>query len=148
MDFSQLLRNALNGVMTDFVASGLPISHCTLQRPLAFANPTQGLDAGGAPVTGPGSYVPVSGLQDILCMDAPPGMAISGSEEKKDTEILGLRFRHVLLTGYYPAIPRSNENWQAVITDASGYVETWDLIGSDSDSQQTQTRLQLRIGQI
>lgn len=149
MNINQLLRNALNGVMQDFIASGLPVSHCSLIQPLSAASPTQGIDASGAPVTGAGSYVAVPGLQNILCMDAPPSNgSISGSEVKSDTEILGLRFRHVLLTGYYPEIPRQNQNWQAIIADQAGFQETWDLIGSDSDSQGTQTRLQLRIGQI
>lgn len=143
------VQSLIDGVMPYVREVGIVVSTCSLSQPLAIADPASGFDAGGAPVTGPGSYVPVAGLQNLQCMDAPPSNStIAGAEVKSASEILGLRFRHVFIPSYHPEIPKQNQNWQASVTDRFGATEVWDLVGSDADSQSTQTRLDLRQGQI
>lgn len=123
------------GVMPIYRKSGLAISTCDIQEPLGT------FDASGAPT---GGYVPVAGLQGIQCQSAPDSNSgFKGGETKTPAEILGVQMRHVLLADYYPQIPEENNNWQAIIDGV-----TWDIVSAESDSQHTQTRLELKIGEI
>lgn len=142
------IDSILGDVMPLAVASGLFASLCNIQAPSGQ------FDSGGAPLTGPGAYVAVAGLQCIVCMSAPVSTAkVSAGEAKTLEEILGTQARHVLLSGCFPQIPASNDNWQAVISnfDSNGNlvdVATWDIMGSESSSQSDQTRLEVRVAQI
>lgn len=135
------VQTLIDEVMPYALRTGLFVSTCDIQAPSGT------FDAGGAPAVGGDGqplYVPVAGLQGIVCMSAPMSTGgIGAGETKTPSEILGTQTRHVLLGGYYPAIPAENENWRAVI---DGVV--WDLEGAESDSQATQTRLALKIAQI
>lgn len=135
------VHDLILGVMPIALDSGLFVSLCDIQEPSGT------FDEGGAPavgVDGKPLYLPVAGLQGIVCMSAPDSMGgFSGGETKTETEILGVQMRHVLLGAWYPQITAENDNWQAII---DGVV--WDIISAESDSQDTQTRLELRIAQI
>jgi len=134
--------NVIPTVMPTAIASGLAVSFCSISAPSGAFTP------GGEPVTGSGSYMPVAGLQNIPCMDAPPSVVrVQATEQKTESEILSLQFRHVWLTGYYPQIPTNDANWQAMITNANGTL-VYDLLGAESDSQLQMTRLELRIASI
>lgn len=135
----------ISQVMDAAIGSGLFVSLCTIQQP------DGALDAGGAPS---GTYVDVPGLVNIPCMSAPSSVGkISAQEQKSITEILATNYRHVLLAGYYGnvAITGTNgvtyygpqPNMRAVIDGT-----TFDILGSESDSQQTQTRMEVRQASI
>lgn len=128
------IQSLIAEVMPNAIASGLMVSTCSIQAP------SGSFDAGGAPV---GGYVPVAGLQGIQCMSAQPGARVLAGEAKAATQVLSTQFRHVLLAGWYPAIPSSNAGWQAVVDGV-----TWDILGAESDSQSQMTRMELRIAQI
>jgi len=121
---------ALSAIMPLAVQTGLFISLATFYAPVQ----TQG-------VTGNfiGTFAAVSGMVNIPCMDAPDGF--SATERKSVPDVLAERFRHVLLTGWYPLASNAAAGlgWQ-VDVDGTRY----DLLGAESDSQHTMTRLKLQ----
>ena len=127
-------------VLQEVVALGLmALATCTIQQP----NLTQ--DSDGAPL----SYPPtnVAGLIDIPCMQAVLSAgAIQATEVKDLAEIMNKNLKHVLLNGWYPQI--LSTQWALInILDASGNVLfsiTMDILGVESDSQTSQTRLKLQ----
>lgn len=132
----QGLGRDIAAVMPLAVATGLFVSVCS-----AYA-PTGALTASGAPT---GTYAPVSGLQNIPCMSAPTSDSrITATETKAESEVISANSNHVLLAGYYPTFPTgTDEAWQVHI---DGVV--FDLLGAESDSQSTQTRLNVQVVQI
>lgn len=115
------------------VESGLPVSLCTIQDP-------DGLLVGSGQPSG--NWVDVAGLVDLIAMDAPLNDAnIRADEDKGELETTARNLRHVWLAGYYPEI---QTNMRAVIDSAT----TYDILGSEYDSQRTQTRLHLLVATI
>jgi hypothetical protein len=120
-DYTQVIPLAL--------AAGQFPSLCTIQDVPGTLN------AIGAPVT---TFTNVSGLVDIPCKNAPPSNAsIIGSDELRLADRTDEKQeRHVLLSGYYPQIQMK---MRAVIDGAP-----FNIIGVQSDSMSTQTRLQVQ----
>jgi hypothetical protein len=119
--------------------TGLFDSTCTIQAPNGQLGPS------GAPV---GTYANVAGLVGVLCMDAPPSMMrVQATEQKTLPYVEAKRLRHVLLSGYFPQIEVNVSNgWRAVVTrTATGTAITYDILGAETDSQSTQTRLELQV---
>ncbi len=86
------------------------------------------------------SGVPVTGLINIQCQDAPLNTgdrSFSVDEIKSQPQILSQGERHVLLNGYYPAAAAVWRNGGNVVIDSL----TYDILGVESDSQETQTRV-------
>lgn len=132
---NQSLLIDIDAVMPLAVATGLFISSCTISAP---ANSDT-----GAP---DGTYSPVSGLSDIMCMDAPESLSsggLSANEAKAEAQIESMAMRHVLLDRYYDELSPST-NWGDVAWQAAVDGVIYDLLGAEADSQQTQTRLRLR----
>jgi hypothetical protein len=132
----------LSRVMPTAIQTGLYSSLCTLQEP-------DGVIVGAGQPSG--NYVDVAGLVNIQCMDAPMSEGrILADEVKSFAEIISERLRHISLDGCYTGIPAGQEaGWRAQITDTTtGLVVTYDLLGSEIDSQGTQTRLHLRTATI
>lgn len=115
------------------LASGLFVSVASFTRPVQTQGPTGNLI---------GTQTPVTGLQNIPCMDAPDGILKPTATEAKSIErIMAEQFRHVLLGGYYANVPPgTGSGWQVTI-DSTLY----DLLGAENDSQRTQTRLHLQL---
>jgi hypothetical protein len=133
----------LPGVMQTFIGTGLMKSLCTFQKPTGAVGGT------GAALN---TYSNVPGLVDIPCMDAPPSpIRVTASETKAVTDVMAYEMRHVALNGWYPAVYsgwRGNDAegtgpWQAVIDGIA-----FDILGVETDSQKTQTRLELKLSTI
>jgi len=127
-------------VMPNAIASGLFVSLFS-----AFA-PSSALEPGGE--VPPGKLVPVPSVQNVPCMIAPPSnLRLSATEQKTAPAVLSLQFAHVLLSGYYPQIPGSDADWDAVITNPDGSTLVVDVVGAEVDSQSQMTRVSVRIAQ-
>jgi len=124
-----LIQRSIARVMPTALASGLFVSLCTIQQP-------DGLYVGSGQPSG--NWINVSGLVDIPCMNAPESeLRPTADEEKGELETTAFNLQHVLLDDYYPTI---QTNWRAVIDGVA-----FDILGSESDSQRTQTRLKLQL---
>ena len=112
------------------------VSRCTIERPSGNFGPS------GAPDN---LFVAITGLVDIPCMAPPPSaLRIQATEQKALAEIMASEMKHVLLNGWYPAIEGGvSHGWRAVI-DGTPY----DILGAESDSQGTQTRMEVRLASI
>lgn len=124
---------ALSSVMPLAVQTGLFISLATFYSPVQTQGPTGNYL---------GTYTAVSGMTNIPCMDAPESMMRpTATEAKTEPNVLAESFRHVLLNGWYPLASNASAGlgWQ-VDVDGTRY----DLLGAESDSQHTQTRLKLQ----
>ncbi len=113
-----IIQYAINRVMPLAKKTGLMISLATFQ------------DENGVPVTG---------LIDIQCQDAPlgTGEGFSVDEMKAQPQLLSKGERHVLLAGYYPTAEDVWRNGGDVVIDGTQY----DILGAESDSQRQQTRV-------
>jgi hypothetical protein len=120
-------------LVTEVIAAGLDVSLCTIQQSVVAQ------DADGAP-----QYTPptnVAGLINIPCMNAPLSAdAVQATEVRDLEEIQSKGLRHVLLMGYYPQI--TADLWALV----DGV--TYDIMGVESDSQTSQTRLKLQLASV
>ncbi len=121
---------------------GITASTCTIQAPdgnLTFT---------GGPS---GTYVGVSGLADIPCLDYPgtTGSAALANEINSLHYIESLAYRTVLLQGFFEALSPDtnwgNTGWRAIITGPTGQLQTYDIRGAGCDNNQTQTWLHLRV---
>ncbi len=131
---NQSISTLIAGVMPFAVASGLFVSLCTIQRPSGT------LTDDGSP---DGLYVDVPGLVNIVCMNAPTSNSnITATERKTQSEVESDNSNHCLLSGYYPIIA-ANTQWRA---NVDGVI--YDILGAESDSQATQTRLKLQISTV
>ena len=129
----QNLQYAISQVRPAVTKAGLDVSLATFQSLDTAQGPT------GNPV---GIYTDVAGLVNIPCMDAPlaPG-TISALEAKALAEIESKGIRHVSLDGYYPAVVAGwPEGWRCIVDGL-----TYDLIGAEADSQNSQTRCKLQL---
>ena len=135
---NQGLSYEIQAVMPAALVTGLFLSVCTFQAPSGADLP------GGAPSD---QYTPVSGLQNIPCMDAVPSSTkVQATEAKDMAEIASKGYRHLLLNGYYPQATPDGQiptSWQAVVDGT-----TYDVLGVEHDSQQTQTRCELELVQL
>ena len=133
------IQRAIANVMPQAIASGLLVSLCTIQKPGG------GYTSGGAP---DGTFVNVAGLVNIPCMDSVDSLgSIQATETQSLADIMSRGIRHVFLNGYYPTIISAatittgvGAGWRAVVDGIS-----YDLLGAEPDSQNTQTRLHLQL---
>lgn len=130
---NQSLSYEIPGVMAAALATGLFVSLCTIQKPDATFGPS------GAPSN---TYVDVAGLVNIACMTAVPSDArIQATEAKDLEEIQAKGFRHVTLNGYYANVLTGwRDGWRAIVDGVA-----YDIIGAESDSQNTQTRIMAQL---
>jgi hypothetical protein len=133
MSLQNIIPVLVQQVMPQAVASGLFVSLCTAQAPSGTFTPYGQPD---------GTFVDVSGLVNIPCMDAVLEVGtIEATEVKELQDIMSKAFRHVLLDGWYPQfIPGAAIGWRVLV---DGIV--YDLLGSEPDSQNSQTRLKLQL---
>ena len=120
-------------VMTAAQRTGLFVSLCAIQQPDGVL-----IDA-GQPC---GNFIPVSGMINIPCM-APPesSIRITASEVKSEENIQAFSELHVLLNGWYPALEDGvSKGWRAVVDG-----QPFDILGAESDSQGTMTRMVVRF---
>src|SRR5580658_2274488 len=122
--------------------AGLFPSLCTIQQP------DGNLTTDGAPS---GVFLNVTGLVNIPCRNSVPSDgAIQATEARDLEEILSKSYRHIALNGYYPILftaalfegsPGGAQlGWQAIVDGV-----TYNLLGAEPDSCQTQTRLRLQL---
>ncbi len=132
----QGLGYELSQVMPQVIATGLLVETFTAQAPSNAQTTT------GAPT---GSYVPVSGLINIPCMSAVQSLTgIEPTEIRDLEEILAKAPRHVMLNADYTALLAGWRNgWQAVITYPDGTVTTYMIIGCETDSACTHSRVEV-----
>ena len=132
---NQGLAYEVEQVMPQAVQTSLFVSLCTFQQPDGIYGPS------GAPS---GTFVNVSGLVDIACMDSVPSeMRVQATEVRDLAEIMATGQRHMLLDGYYPEATPDGQiptNWRAVVDGVA-----YDILGVEHDSQNTQTRLEMKI---
>ena len=133
MSLQNIIPILVQQVMPRAVATGLFVSLCTAQAPSGNKTPYGQPD---------GTYVNVSGLVDIVCMDAVLETGtIEATEVKELQDIMSKAFRHVVLNGWYPQfIPGAAIGWRVLV---DGII--YDLLGAEQDSQSTQTRLKLQL---
>ncbi len=130
-----------DAVVPAVIDSGLPVSLCTIQYPTGI------LTADGSPdlTSGPNNdgFIDVSGLVDIICMDAPTSiLKIRATETKTQTEIESMNSDHCWLAGYFPHI-LPNTQWRAVVDGVR-----FDILGAECDSQRQMTRLDLQVSRV
>lgn len=115
-------------VMPMAIATGLFVSLASFTYPDQTQGPTGNLI---------GSFSPVNGLQDIVCMAMPnSSKKIAADERKAIPDIEAMASWHVLLDAYYPiVIAASGMGWRITVDGV-----LYDLLGADHDSQFTQTR--------
>lgn len=122
-------------VMPQATLTGLFSSLCTIQKP-------DGLYVGAGQPSG--TYVNVTGLVNIPCMDSVPSIArVQATEVRELQEIMSKGFRHVLLDNYYPEATADGQiptSWRAVVDSVN-----YNILGVEHDSQNTQTRLELQL---
>lgn len=118
------------------VATGLLVDVFTAQQPDAGQTST-GANSGG--------YTNVIGLDSIPCMAAVNSMStIAPSELRQVKEILDKAPRHVMLDANYPAIIDGwRAGWRAVVVYPDGTSTVYDIIGAETDSQTSHTRVEL-----
>ncbi len=130
---SVLQQKGIPAVMARANASGLLDSLCTIQRPDGVL-----IDAGQPS----GVFVDIAGLINIPCM-APPEATrkITANEVKSEDDIQVFSELHVLLNAWYPQVEAGVVNGWRIIVDGGPPL---DIMGAESDSQHTQTRLIVR----
>lgn len=134
---NQSLAYEFEEIIPAVVESGLPNCTCTITQR------SGSLDALGQPDEDPANYTPVSGLINLEAMasiDRPTYPNTSATErmpQQVDTETLV----HLLLMGFYPQVQQQNI---AVLTGGP-YPGTYEIQAVESDSQDTMTRLALRV---
>lgn len=131
-----VIAYSIAAVMPTARASGLFVSLATIQQPDGVL-----IDAGQPS----GTFVNVAGHVNIPCMDAPSSnVRIGVTENKSIQNVQAFNDSHVLLGGWYPLLETSaGLGWRAVIDGKS-----YDLLGAESDSQFTQTRLKIQSSQL
>lgn len=133
---NQGIQVAIDLVMPAAIHTGLFRSRASFQLP------PDTFTASGAP-TGP--FVDYAPLQNIACMVAPPSPSrITPSTTKNISYQQALNANHALLAGYFPD---AESVWRAggcVVIDGELFSPD-DIMSVESDSQQTQTRIYLRV---
>jgi hypothetical protein len=123
----------IGDVMARALATGLFVSTCMFEAPDGL------LTDAGQPS---GNFATVAGLEAIRCMAMPMSQTgILANEMKGLKDVMASAPRHVLLDGWYPQIEGGVANgWRAVIDDI-----TFDVMGSESDSQGQMTRISVKL---
>lgn len=123
--------------MPQAIAEGFFVSLASFAQPPTTQGPTGNFV---------GAFTPVAGLQNLACQDSPESLRVVASNEKRSiADIQSGLFRHVLMAGNYPALVGANGlGWQVTIVDPNGVTTLYTLLGSDFDSQDTQTRCSLQ----
>lgn len=132
----QGLSQEIAMVMPEAIATGRFNSLCTIQQPDGVITPD-----GGAS----GVFVNVSGLVNVPAKDAPES-SIQATEIKGLQDILSKGLRHLLLNGYYPEATPDGQiptSWRAIVDGI-----TYDILGVEHDSENTQTRMRLQIASL
>ncbi len=129
----QGLSYDIANVIGEAYATGLFVSLFTAQMPSGNLGPS------GAP---DGVWVSIPGLVNIPCTAPPVSESrIEATEVRELEEILSSQVKHVLLNGYYPLLQgASDKNWNCVIDG-----NVWDIMGAESDSQHTMTRVNVKV---
>jgi hypothetical protein len=99
------------------------------------------------------TQTPIAGLQNIPCMNAPAAagvVGLSSDETRLIPHIEAERHRHILLNAYFQALDTgfnqgAGLGWQLQVTNEDGTTETFDFLGGEGDSQQTQTRVKAQL---
>lgn len=128
------IAGSIAGVMPIARGSGLFVDRISFQMPDGI------LGNAGEPS---GDYLDVAGLTNIPCMDAPQPFSearISASKVRTPTEVEEISSRHVLLNDWYPTV---EVNWRYGMRAVIAGVQ-FDMCAAESDSQHTQTRLELK----
>jgi hypothetical protein len=149
---NQSIALALSYPMDVIRASGLLSSLCTFQAPSGVFD-----DAGAAD----GNYSDVIGLQNIPCMAPPPSDArIQATEVRALSEITSSEMHHVLLNGYYPTVDLGWRGdgtpqgaWRMMLGDNDGAGNlingfAYMVMGVESDSQEQQTRIEVKLATL
>ena len=114
------------------IATGRFVSLCTIQKPDGLYGTS------GAPS---GRFTNVDGLVDIPCTAPPPSNAsLQSTEVRALSDIMASELKHVLLNGYYPALEAGKSAGWVALLDGVPYF----IMGAESDSQGTQTRMEVR----
>ena len=136
---NQGIQLDIEQVVAIAVDSGIVNALCTIRQPDGTFSDS------GAPS---GNYTAVPGMVGIQCMDAPESISKPAAGETKTVEEqLSTQPRHVWLAGYFPSIAEHSD-WQAEITEISGEVNTYDILGAECDSQCQMTRIAGRIASV
>ena len=130
---AQYLQWASTQIVPTAVRSGAFRSLASFSAPVQTQGPTGTLV---------GTFMPVNGLQNIPCLDAPQSIRVVPSDEKKSVpRIEAGQYRHLMLDGWYPLLNNAaGQGWQVTVDGI-----LYDLIGSDEDSQHTQTRCKCQL---
>jgi hypothetical protein len=141
---NQFLAIEIDAVMPAAYGIGLFVSFAS------FVAPVQTQGATGNSI---GGYIPIDGLQDIPCMNAPerPGMVGNSSTETRAIpHIEAERGRELLLNGYFPLLDTgysqgAGMGWQVNVTDPNGNTNLYQFLGGEGDSQSVMTRCRLML---
>ena len=126
----------VNAVMPAANDTGLLISLCTVQAPDETYGST------GAPS---GTYANVVGLVDIPCKNSPiSSSSVTSGEIKNPAYIASKAQRKIVLDGYYSLLG-DGRNWGEIGWRAIVDGITYDILGAESDSQDTQTQLKVQL---
>ena len=122
--------------MPQVISTGLLDELFTAQKPDGGQTSTGASD---------GNFLDVPGLINIACNAAvQSSTGISPTEIRELEEILAKAPRHVMLDADYTALLAGwRDGWRAVVTYPNGVVTTYILIGVETDSQTTHTRVEL-----
>jgi hypothetical protein len=141
---NQFLAIEIDQVMPVAYGTGLFVSLAS------FSAPVQTQGATGNSI---GGTTPITGLQNLPCMDAPErtGLVGNSSNEKRSTaNIQAQRTRELLINGYYKQLDTgfatgAGMGWQVSVTGPNGTTNTYIFLGGEGDSQQISTRCKLQM---
>lgn len=132
----QGIQFAIANVMPAVINTGLLVERFTAQKP------DDGQTSTGAP---DGGYIDVPGLIGIACNSAVQSMVgIDPTEIRQLEDILARAPRHVMLDADYTALLAGwRSGWRAVVTYPDGTVTHYIIMGVETDSVVTHTRVEL-----
>lgn len=129
------IQQNIKEVMAQAIAEGTFVSLCTIQ------GPDNVFSDSGFPS---GAFVNLAGLVNIPCMKAPQSMLrIAAEERKAEPGVQSLEPFHVLLNGYYPAIPQVTTTRPSLRAIVDGV--QYEVMGVEHDSQLQMSRLTVRV---
>ena len=129
------IQQNVKRVMSEAIKEGTFVSLCTIKQPDNVFTDS------GFPS---GNFVNMAGLVNIPCMKAPQSMLRIGANEVK--AVVGnesIEPSHVLLNGYYPAIPQVTNSRPALQAIVDGIA--YEVMGVEHDSQFQMSRLTVRV---
>jgi hypothetical protein len=131
-----VLLYEVSQVMKQVISTGLLVERFTAQSPDGIQTST------GAPS---GNFANVAGLVNIPCMSSvQSNTGIAPTEIRQLEEILARAPRHVMLNADYTQLLAGWRNgWRAVIAYPDGTVTTYIIMGVETDSQTTHSRVEV-----